>query len=101
MRVFIAGIDGYLGWPLAQYLTARGHEVAGTDLFLRRQWVEEVGGQSALPVYAMDERLSAFREHYGKDLNFHKGDLLDYAFIRGYLDEFQPDAIVHLGEMPS
>ena len=20
MRVFIAGIDGYLGWPLAQYL---------------------------------------------------------------------------------
>ena len=27
MRVFIAGIDGYLGWPLAQYLAASGHEV--------------------------------------------------------------------------
>jgi UDP-sulfoquinovose synthase len=101
MRVFIAGIDGYLGWPLAQYLTARGHEVAGTDLFLRRQWVEEVGGQSALPVVTMDERRQAFRERYGKDLNFRKGDLLDYSFIRGYLDDFQPNAIVHLGEMPS
>jgi UDP-sulfoquinovose synthase len=101
MKVFIAGIDGYLGWPLAQHLTARGHEVAGTDLFLRREWVDEVGGQSALPVYSMDERLAAFRERYGKDLNFRKGDLLDYEFLRDYLNEFQPDAIVHLAEMPS
>src|SRR5690606_27699747 len=101
MRVFIAGIDGYLGWPLAQHLTARGHEVAGMDMFLRRQWVEEVGGQSAIPVYPMEERLKAFEEHFGKPLNFRKGDLLDYAFLKEYLAEFQPDAIVHLGEMPS
>lgn len=101
MKVFIAGIDGYLGWPLAQHLTARGHEVAGTDLFLRREWVDEVGGQSALPVYSMEERLAAFRERYGKDLNFRKGDLLDYEFLKDYLAEFQPDAIVHLAEMPS
>ena len=101
MKVFIAGIDGYLGWPLAQHLTARGHEVAGTDLFLRRQWVEEVGSQSALPVYSMDERLAAFRERYGQDLNFRQGDLLDYDFLKDYLAEFQPDAIVHLAEMPS
>ena len=42
MRVFIAGIDGYLGWSLAQYLAARDHEIAGTDLFLRRKWVKAV-----------------------------------------------------------
>lgn len=101
MRVFIAGIDGYLGWSLAQYLTARGHDVAGTDLFLRRKWVEEVGGQSALPVYSMEERLEAFEARHGKPLNFRKGDLLDYEFVRDYLAAFQPDAIVHLGEMPS
>ena len=29
MRVFIAGIDGYLGWPLAVYLSARGHDSRG------------------------------------------------------------------------
>ncbi len=101
MKVFIAGIDGYLGWSLAQHLTARGHEVAGNDMFLRRQWVEEMGSQSAIPIYSMEERLQAFRERFGKDLNFRKGDLLDYEFLRGYLADFQPDAIVHLGEMPS
>lgn len=101
MKVFIAGIDGYLGWALAQYLTARGHEVAGMDRFLRRQWVEEVGSYSAIPVYSMEERLLAFTQRYGTPLNFREGDLLDYAFIRGYLADFQPDAIVHLGEVPS
>lgn len=101
MKVFIAGIDGYLGWALAQYLTAREHEVAGMDRFLRRQWVEEVGSYSAIPVYSMEERLLAFRQRYGTPLNFREGDLLDYEFIRGFLADFQPDAIVHLGEVPS
>lgn len=53
MRVFIAGIDGYLGWPLAQYLTARGHEVAGLDLLLRRQWAEEAGVTALCPYTAL------------------------------------------------
>ncbi len=101
MRVFIAGIDGYLGWPLAQYLTARGHEVAGTDRYLRRQWVEEMNSTSAIPIASIDERLLAFRERYGHELNFREGDLLDYAFLRDYLDAFKPEAIVHLAEMPS
>ncbi len=101
MRVFIAGIDGYLGWALAQHLTARGHEVAGTDRYLRRQWVEEMKSVSAIPIYSMEERLAAFKEHYGKELQFREGDLLDYPFLRGFLADFQPDAIVHLAEMPS
>lgn len=101
MRVFIAGIDGYLGWPLAQYLTARGHEVAGLDLLLRRQWVEEVGSHSALPVYRVVERMDAFRQRFGRSLDFRVGDLLDYALLRDFLADLQPEAIVHLGEMPS
>ncbi len=101
MRVFIAGIDGYLGWALSQYLTARGHDVAGVDNYARRRWVEEMGSVSALPIYSMEERLPAFREHYGQELLFREGDLLDYQFLRNFLADFQPDAIVHLGEMPS
>lgn len=101
MKVFIAGIDGYLGWPLAQYLAARGHAVGGTDLFLRRQWVAEMDSHSALPVYDIEDRLQAFRERYGKDIFFRRGDLLDYAFLKQILADFQPDAIVHLAEMPS
>ncbi len=101
MRVFIAGIDGYLGWPLAQYLTARGHEVAGADLMLRRQWVEEVGSISALPVYSREQRLAAFHERYGRPLDFRVGDLCDYAFVKNVFAEFQPDAVVHVGQNPS
>ena len=68
MRVFIPGVDGYLGWTLAQYLVVRGHEVAGCDLFLRRKWVEEIGSQSATPIRSMEERLAAFKENFGKEV---------------------------------
>lgn len=101
MRVFIAGVDGYLGWPLAQYLAGRGHEVAGADKFLRREWVAEMGSTSMMPILSMPERLSAFREHYPDGLGFHEGNLCDYAFVEEPLREFEPECIVHLGEMPS
>lgn len=101
MKVFIAGIDGYLGWALAQYLTDNGHEVAGADKLLRREWVAEVGSTSAVPIADYENRLEAFRKHFGKDLDFRIGDLCDYDFVKGFLGEFQPDAIVHLGQMPS
>jgi len=101
MRIFIAGIDGYLGWSLAQYLTARGHEVAGADNFFRRQWVEEMGSWSATPIRPMKERLQAFKERFCKELRFWEGDLREYGLVEQIFREFQPDAIVHLGECPS
>src|ERR1700722_4790396 len=67
MRIFIAGVDGYLGWALAQHLTARGHEVAGADLFLRRKWVEEMGSWSATPISGIEDRLEGFRKRKGKN----------------------------------
>ena len=101
MRVFIAGIDGYLGWPLAIYLNARGHTVAGADLLLRRKWVAEVGGISALPIVEREERLVAFKEKAGSELDFRVGDLTDYQFVKSCFQDFQPEAVVHLGQMPS
>lgn len=101
MRVFIAGIDGYLGWPLAQHLIRRGHEVAGMDSFMRRAWVAEVGSQSATPIRSMSERLNAFRENFGKELKFYEGNLCDYDSVVQAFVDFQPEAVVHLAEMPS
>jgi len=101
MRVFIPGVDGYLGWALAQYLVARGHLVAGCDLFIRRKCVEEGGSQSATPIRAMEERLVAFKENFGQELVFKEGDLRDYDFVLEFFKFFQPEAIVHLGEVPS
>ncbi len=101
MRVFIAGVDGYLGWPLSIYLKKRGHEVAGADNYYRRDWVQEMGSQSATPIRKMTERLVAFRENFGRNLQFFKGDFTDYNFVGNIFRHFKPEAIVHLGEMPS
>ena len=101
VRVYIAGMDGYLGWPLALYLSARGHQVAGVDAHYRRDWVAEMGSQSATPICGATERLSAARERLGTDLVFLRGDLCNFETVLRAFDAFQPEAIVHLGEMPS
>ena len=101
MRVFIAGIDGYLGWPLAQHLAVRGHDVGGADAFLRRRWVAEIGGDSVTPIRPMEERLDGYEQAFGRPVAFCEGDFRDYAFVREVLKDFRPDAVVHLGEMPS
>ncbi len=101
MRVFIAGVDGYLGWTLAVFLGRRGFEVSGCDIFLRREWVAEMGSQSATPISRMTDRLEAFRDHCGKNLQFRRGNLKDYNFVLNCFRSFRPDAIIHFGEMPS
>jgi UDP-sulfoquinovose synthase len=101
MRVFIAGVDGYLGWSLSMYLAARGHEVAGADCYLRRDWVAEMGSQSATPLRRMTERLQAFGENLGANLQFFRGDMTDYTFVSNSFRTFEPEAVVHLAEMPS
>ena len=101
MRVFIAGIDGYLGWSLAQRLAGRGHDIGGADSFLRRRWVEEMGSWSAVPIGDFDERTRAFKERYDAEVRFWEGDLCDYDFVREIFQDFRPDAVVHLGECPS
>lgn len=101
MRVLITGVDGYLGWSLALYLSARGHEVAGIDNYSRRAWVGEMGSQSAIPIASMADRLVAFHERFGKNLRFFKGDLTDPSFVVNAYRSFRPEAIVYFGEMPS
>jgi UDP-sulfoquinovose synthase len=101
MRVLITGVDGYLGWTLALHLAARGHEVAGIDNYSRRAWVGELGSQSAIPIAAMAERLSAYRRRLGQSLRFYRGDLCDWDFVRNAYRSFRPEAVVYLGEQPS
>ncbi len=101
MRVFIAGIDGYLGWPLALHLAKRGHAVGGADAYQRRGWVREVGGDSVTPIRPMGDRMTAFEQVTGSALAFYEGDVCDYEFVQRALLDFRPDAIVHLAEISS
>ena len=53
------------------------------------------------PISPIEERLVAFRENFGQELIFKEGDLRNYDFVLQFFRFFQPEAIVHLGEMPS
>ena len=101
MRVLIAGIDGYLGWPLALHLAARGYDVYGIDNFSRRKNVAEVGSWSAIPIPNMRKRLEVARSLLGLRIKFFHGDLRKYQDALSVMRESKPDAIVHLGEQPS
>lgn len=101
MRILIAGVDGYLGWSLAQHLAERGHTLAGIDGFFRRKWVKEMGGESAIPVHSMAARLETFKKHWKTGIKFWQGDLRNYDLVSRAIREFKPEAIVHFGECPS
>lgn len=101
MKVYIAGIDGYLGWTLTQYLATRGYEVGGCDTEFRRKWVTEMGSQSITPIAGIRERVALFKQKFGKWLFCTDTDMAYYNALRYDLRSFSPDTIVHLAEMPS
>ena len=80
MRVLILGGDGYLGWPTAMRFSGQGHDVAVVDSFARRRWVEEAGSHSLTPIASLEERIQAWSEVSGKDIEavrrrHRRGDL--------------------------
>jgi UDP-sulfoquinovose synthase len=101
LNIVIMGIDGYLGWPLAMHLSARGHNISGVDNFSRRRNVEELNSHSATPIKTMKKRLIAYENATGIKLHFHEGDLTKTDFTDKVIEEEKPDCIVHLGEIPS
>ncbi len=101
MKVLILGMDGYIGWALAQHQLSIGNEVCGTDNFSRRDHVAEMGSTSALPISPMEFRLDDLQRHYDSKILFFEADLLDKNFTNYILKKFSPDAIVHLAEQPA
>jgi len=101
MRVLILGIDGYIGWALAQKLASRGHEVFGADNFYTRKRVKEVGSDSVLPIHTLKKRLVDFADFFGKDINFFRGNVADPSFLYTVFRETEPDAVYHLAEQRS
>ena len=76
MRVLILGGDGYLGWPTAMRFSGKGHEVAVADNFARRKWVTEAGGDSLTPIVSLAERIEAWKEASGKQIESYVGNIL-------------------------
>jgi UDP-sulfoquinovose synthase len=101
MRILILGGDGYLGWPTALRLSQRGHEVHVVDNGLRRRLHAEAGTDSLTPIAPLQERLAAWKERTATEIGSTEGDLMDPAVVDAVFRSFEPDAVVHFGEMPS
>jgi UDP-sulfoquinovose synthase len=102
MRILILGGDGYLGWATAMYFSNRGHEVHCLDNYLRRRAVREEGSDSLTPILeSLPARADAWRATSGHEIAVSEGDLCDWTEFDRIVREFQPEAIVHYGEMPS
>jgi UDP-sulfoquinovose synthase len=101
MKICVLGGDGYCGWATALYLSGQGHTVAVVDNFIRRQWDFELGAQSLTPIQPLTDRLRVWQELTGKSIEFFVGDVNDYDFLAGVIENFQPDAVVHFAEQRS
>jgi UDP-sulfoquinovose synthase len=102
MRILILGGDGYLGWATSMHFARRGHEVHAIDNYLRRRAHEEQGTDSLTPIgTSLPARAQAFREVTGLEIGVSEGDLTDWDVVEPLFRDFQPEAIVHYGEMPS
>ena len=101
MKIMIMGMDGYLGWTLAMYLSGRGYKVSGVDNLCRRKIVNEIGSCSATPIKPIEERKKTYEELSGKKLTFYEGDLTHSDFTDLIIKKEKPETIVHLGEIPS
>jgi UDP-sulfoquinovose synthase len=101
MRVLILGGDGYLGWPTAMHLSARGYTVAVADNYLRRSLCRE---QNVVPLYAvpdLNERVALWKQCSGHTIRAFIGDLTDWSFVAELFTAFTPDAVVHYAEQPA
>ncbi len=100
-RVLVLGGDGYLGWPTALAFSAQGHRVAVVDNFAKRRWELELGVRPLFPISTLHERVRAWRELTGREIELHVADLTDYDAVVSIMEGFRPDAVIHYGEQPS
>jgi UDP-sulfoquinovose synthase len=101
MRILVLGGDGYLGWPTALHLSARGHDVGIVDNFARRNYDTEMGVDSLVPVRQLQRRVATWKDVSGNTIEPFIGDLTDNVFVESSLRDFGPDAVVHFAEQRS
>ncbi len=101
MRVLILGGDGYLGWPTALHLAARGHQVMAVDCHLRRELAARTSSEPLLAAPDLPERCRLAWELLGLSIEPLIADLREQAALDGALARWRPEAVVHFAEQPS
>jgi UDP-sulfoquinovose synthase len=99
MKVLVLGGDGFCGWPTALHLSDQGHDVAIVDDLSRRKVDVELECGSLTPIQPMSERLKAWREVSGKNIDFHYFSVaVNYQKLLDLIEEWRPDAVIHFAE---
>ena len=101
MKILVLGGDGYLGWPTALHLSARGHDVTVVDNLVRREYDREMGVDSLVPIASLEDRVTRWEQVSGHaverpDRQPHRRRIHVRRRRRG-----EADAIVHFGEQRS
>ena len=99
MKIAVLGGDGFCGWPASLHLSDLGHDVVIVDNLSRRAIDEELGVTSLTPIASIEERLQAWNEVSGHTIGFRNLDVAqDYEGLLAFIQEFQPDAVIHYAE---
>ena len=101
MKILILGGDGYLGWPTAMHLSAKGHTVVAADSYLRRNLCREIDCQPLYNVPNLIQRATVYEKITGERIKVYIGDLARWDFMSELFQKFPPDAVVHYAEQPS
>ncbi|MGH2496110.1 MAG: NAD-dependent epimerase/dehydratase family protein [Ktedonobacteraceae bacterium] len=101
MRILVLGGDGYLGWPQSLYLSSKGHDVTIFDNLSRRHFDLERGFNSLTPIGNLHERVAAWREISGRQIQVCIGDTLEYEALSSVFQDVRPEAVVHFAEQRS
>ena len=101
MRIIVLGGDGYLGWPTAMHLAARGHEVWTIDNYLRRQIALETCSEPLIPTPNLNDRAMIYQTLTGRKIHVAIGDCTDRTVMAQLFAEARPHAVVHYAEQPS
>ena len=101
MRVVVLGADGYLGWPTALHLSAKGHDVIAADSLIRRRWDVRCGTESLVRIAGMKRRVARWRELTGKQIIWERLDLMSLPDTTALIAQYRPDVVVHFAEQRS
>ena len=97
--IFVAGGDGFCGWPLCLRLSTNGHRVVLLDNLSRRHIDTELGCESLTPISSVEKRLHAWKTVTGKTIHFEMIDLAkEPDRLCGLIKQYQPEVIVQLAE---
>jgi len=99
MKILVIGGDGFCGWPTSLHLSNVGHDVMIVDNLSRRKIDIELEVESLTPIRPISQRLAAWKEVSGKQINFENINVAkNYARLMNLIRDFEPDAIVHFAE---